>query len=83
MTKILRANLQTLIRKQGISADVQNRWDSLIVLVNHDDEATHRKVVQILSHTPGIGFSLEVSEYLFETLDEAYQRVRDVYAERV
>ncbi|WP_320820419.1 tRNA uracil 4-sulfurtransferase ThiI [Thalassolituus sp.] len=83
MTKILRANLQTLIRKQGISADVQNRWDSLIVLVNHDDEATHRKVVQILSHTPGIGFSLEVSEYLFETLDDAYQRVRDVHAERV
>jgi thiamine biosynthesis protein ThiI len=83
MTKILRANLQTLIRKQGISADVQNRWDSLIVLVNHNDEVTHRKVVQILSHTPGIGFSLEVSEYLFETLDEAYQRVRDVYAERV
>ncbi|MAQ99189.1 MAG: tRNA 4-thiouridine(8) synthase ThiI [Oceanospirillaceae bacterium] len=83
MTKILRQNLQVLFRNHLISADVQNRWDNLTVVINHEDEVTHRKVVQILSHTPGIGFSLEIGEYDFETLDEAYQKVRDEYRDRV
>lgn len=83
MTKILTQNLRTLFRRHEISADVQNRWDSLVVVVNNDDEATRRKVLQTLSTTPGINSSLEITEYDFSTLDEAYQRVRDAYRERV
>lgn len=83
MTKILRQNLQVLFRTHFISADVQNRWDSIAIVVNHDDEVTRRKVIQILSHTPGIGFTLEIGEYPFSTLDDAYQRVRDEYRDEV
>jgi len=83
MTKILRQNLQVLFRNHLLSADVQNRWDSLIVVLNHDDDVSRRKAIEILSHTPGIGFSLEIGEYDFVTLDDAYQRVRDEYRERV
>lgn len=81
ITKILRSNLQTLFRKQSLSADVQNRWDSLVVVLNHDDDTARRKAIQILTHTPGIGSALEISEFLFETLDGAYQHVRDAYAD--
>lgn len=83
MTKILRQNLQNMFRRHAISVDVQNRWDSLIVLVNRDDDAARRQTIQILSHTPGIAAALEITEYTFSTLDEAYQRVRDAYRERV
>lgn len=83
MTKILRQNLQNLFRRYGISADVQNRWDSLVVIVNREDDAARRQTIQILSHTPGIASALEITEFTFETLDEAYQRVRDAYRERV
>jgi len=83
MTKVLRQNLQNLFRRNTISADVQNRWDSLMVIINAEDEATRRQVVQILSHTPGIASALEINEYLFTTLDDAYQKVRDAYRERV
>ncbi|MEK9712952.1 MAG: tRNA uracil 4-sulfurtransferase ThiI [Thalassolituus sp.] len=83
MTKILRQNLQVLFRNHLLSADVQNRWDSLVVVLNHDDDVSRRKAIEILGHTPGIGFSLEIGEYDFETLDDAYQRVRDEYRERV
>ncbi len=44
MTKVLRQNLQNLFRRHSISADVQNRWDSLVVVVNADDEATRRQL---------------------------------------
>src|SRR5690606_11420693 len=83
MTKILQQNLRTLFRRYEISADVQNRWDSLIVIVNRTDDASRRRAIQILSHTPGIAGALEISEYNFSTLDEAYQRVRDAYREQV
>ena len=83
ITKILRQNLQTLFRKQEISVDVQNRWDSLVVVMNHDDEASHRKAVQILTHTPGIGSALEIVEHEFSTLDEAYQQVKAAYEEEL
>lgn len=83
ITKILRNNLQVLFREHGLSADVQNRWDSLVVVLNHEDESARRRAIQILSHTPGIGFCLEIGEYLFTNLDDAYQKVRDEYRERV
>ena len=83
MTKILSQNLRTLFRKQEISADVQNRWNSLVVVINHSDDTTARQVRQILATTPGIYMALEIEELDFQTLDEAYQAVRDVYRERV
>jgi len=83
MTKVLRRNLQNLFRRHELSADVQNRWDSLVVVVNADDDASRRQSIQILSHTPGIAAVLEINEYPFTTLDEAYQKVRDAYRERV
>ncbi|MEC8443284.1 MAG: tRNA uracil 4-sulfurtransferase ThiI [Pseudomonadota bacterium] len=83
MTKILRQNLQVLFRSHLLSADVQNRWDSLVVVLNHDDDVSRRKAIEILSHTPGIGFALEIGEYPFTTLDDAYQLVRDEYRDRI
>lgn len=83
ITKILQQNLRTLFRRYEISADVQNRWDSLIVIVNREDDASRRRAIQILSHTPGIAAALEISEFPFVTLDEAYQHVRDAYREQV
>ena len=83
MTKILSQNLRTLIRNQEISADVQNRWNSLNIVVNSEGEDVRQKMLTILSNTPGIAHSLEIEEFSFETLDEAYQHVRDSYRERV
>lgn len=83
ITKILGQNLRTLFRREEISADVQNRWDSLVVVVNSDEPQVRTQVVQILAHTPGIASALEIQEFNFATLDEAYQRVRDAYRQRL
>lgn len=85
LTKILRANLRTLLRKQGISADVQDRWDCLMIHVGEnahmEKDVVRRLCIQVLSHTPGIGYSLDIDEHPFETLDQAYQLVRDASRE--
>ncbi|MEN9463962.1 MAG: hypothetical protein RL217_143 [Pseudomonadota bacterium] len=83
MTKILGQNLRTIFRRHEISADVQNRWDNLVVIFNKSDEKTRLDAISILSHTPGIAYALEVAEFPFQTLDEAYQHVRDTYRERL
>ena len=82
MTKVLRANLRTQLKRHDISADVQNRWDSLVVVVNdkHEgDENVRRHCLRILTHTPGIGSALEVTEHAFESLPQAYELIRDEY----
>lgn len=83
MTKILGQNLRTLFRREEISADIQNRWDSLVVVINSDDARVRSQAIQILAHTPGIASALEIEEYNFSTLDEAYQHVRDNYRDLV
>lgn len=79
MTKILCQNLRTLMRKQGLSADVQNRWNSLIVVVNSNAEAVRRQAIQLLTLTPGIGSVLEIEEHEFTELEEAYQHTLAAY----
>lgn len=86
ITKILRSNLRSQFKRHAISADVQNRWDSLIVVLDprhDDDESARRQALRILTHTPGIGGSLEIEEFDFDTLHDAYQHVRDCYRKRL
>lgn len=86
MTKILRANLRNQFKRHEISADVQNRWDSLVVVVNEKhqgDDTVRRHCVRILTHTPGIGAALEVTEHPFEGLPQAFELIRDAYRDSV
>lgn len=86
ITKILRSNLRSQFKRYAISADVQNRWDSLIVVLDpkHDgDESIRRQTLRILTHTPGVGGSLEIEAFDFTTLHHAYEHVRDCYRERL
>jgi thiamine biosynthesis protein ThiI len=79
MTRILRANLRNQIRKQGVSAEVLDRWDSLLIQINPDKHPEPSEVrpllIQILTHTPGIGYSLEIDEHPFTSLRDAFPLV--------
>lgn len=88
LTRILKANLRTQIRKHGVSAEVIDRWDSLLVQVNtekHQDEldSVRSRIIQILSHTPGIGYILEIDEHPFESLEAAYPLLLELNRERL
>lgn len=83
ITKILCQNLRTLFKRQGLSADVQNRWNSLIVVVNSTGAEARRQAINLLTTTPGIGQVLEIEEQDFTTLEAARELMVAKYAAQV
>jgi len=77
-TKQLETNLRNISKKAQIRVDIQGHWDNLTVYSVDNEDRTRRKIIEILSHTPGIAFSLEIEEFQFETMDEAYKIVKEV-----
>lgn len=77
-TKQLETNLRNISKKAQIRVDIQGHWDNLTVYSVDNDDRTRRKIIEILSHTPGIAFALEIEEFQFETMDEAYKIVKEV-----
>ncbi len=76
--KQLQMNVRNLVGRNEFKADVQGQWDNLYVNINSEDPAIRRSMIQILTHTPGIAFSYEIEEHEFDTLDDAYQIVKQV-----
>jgi len=76
--KQLQMNVRNLVGRNGFKADVQGQWDNLSISINSDDSTIRRAMINILSNTPGIAFSYEIEEHEFETLDDAYQIIKQV-----
>ena len=76
--KQLQMNVRNLVGRNGFKADVQGQWDNLSISINSDDAVIRRAMINILSNTPGIAFSYEIEEHDFETLDDAYQIIKQV-----
>jgi thiamine biosynthesis protein ThiI len=76
--KQLQMNIRNLVTRNGFKADVQGQWDNLYININSEDAAIRRSMINILTHTPGIAFSYEIEEHDFDTMDDAYQIIKQV-----
>jgi thiamine biosynthesis protein ThiI len=76
--KQLQMNVRNLVQRNEFKADVQGQWDNLYISINSEDAAIRRSMINILTHTPGIAFALEIEEHSFETMDDAYQIIKQV-----
>jgi thiamine biosynthesis protein ThiI len=81
--KQLRTNLRSLLRPLDGSIEVKSEWDKLIVLVAGNDLELHGQVVDILSCTPGIAHFLDVLEYPFIDMHDAFEKTRELWGERL
>ncbi len=82
--KQLRDNLRRLIKsleQDGIQ--VVSDWDKITVKVEGDSEDLKQQLIDILSHTPGIAFFLDVVEFPFVDLQTAYQNTLLLWGERL
>ncbi len=79
MIQRLQNNLANLLRSVHEQTKVVKDWDKLTVEVNVDDAETVQRARDVLSHTPGIAYFLEVEETQFETLDDICQATADFY----
>ncbi len=81
--KRLRENLRQQVKAVPAPVTVQSSWESLSVHCDSDDAAVHQQLVDILSCTPGIAFFMDVLEYPFLDLHDAFEKTRALWAERL
>jgi thiamine biosynthesis protein ThiI len=81
--KQLRNNLRSLLRPLDDTIAVQSDWDKLIVQVAGDDAELHGQVVDVLSCTPGIAHFLDVMEYPFVDMHDAFEKTRALWDGRL
>lgn len=80
LVKLLRDNLRAVIKGLDPELEIQRDWDKL-VLITHLTDPT--PVIDILRRTPGIAYFLEVLEYPFINLDDAYEKTLALWGERL
>ncbi len=79
----LRNNLKALLRPIDDSIEIQSEWDKLVVVSQTNNESISRQLVEVLSCTPGIAHFLDVLEFPFEDMHDAYEKTRQLWAERL
>lgn len=75
----LRDNLRTLLKPVSGEIGVQRDWDKITVDAPQLTETQQADVVEILSHTPGIAYFLEVLEFPLGDMQDVYQKTADMY----
>lgn len=81
--KSLQTNVRNLVAKAGFKADVQAQWDNMSISINSDDPAIRRQMIEILTHTPGIGFSQEIEKVEFSDLQDILSIAKQYNSERI
>ncbi len=74
--KILISNLRTQCRRQQLSADIRNAWDKISIKLLNPTPEIENKLIEILTHTPGIQSIDKLSEQTFNDLEHAYSLIR-------
>lgn len=80
LVKQLRDNLRAQLKPLDPGIDVQRTWDFIEI---QTQTAQREPVVEVLSHTPGIAYFLEVEEHPFINLEDAYAKTLAAWSERL
>jgi len=80
LVKQLRDNLRAQIKAFDPAIVIQRDWDKLVIETGLDDPTP---VIDILGRTSGIAYFLEVLEYPFIDLDDAYAKTLALWGERL
>ncbi len=76
-TRMLRDNLRTQFKAQGLNVSVVRHWDMMEVVGRPDvqyDDGAQQLVSEVLAHTPGIGHFYRVDSYSFTDLHDIYEK---------
>ena len=81
--KRLRDNLRTLTRSLTEPVEVQSEWDKIVVQCKGDSAELREQLIEVLSCTPGIAHFLDVVEYPFVDMHDAYEKTQQLWGERL
>lgn len=80
LVKQLRDNLRAQIKAFDPAIAIQRDWDKLVIETGLDDPTP---LIDVLGRTSGIAYFLEVLEYPFIDLDDAYAKTFALWGERL
>lgn len=83
LVKQLRDNLRALLKAVDPDIEIQRDWDKLVVESALDTEEARRRIADILGRTPGIAYFLDVLEYPFVDLQDAFLKTSTLWADRL
>jgi thiamine biosynthesis protein ThiI len=82
-TKQLRDNLRAQIREFDPAVQIQRDWDKLVIETLLPAGEPLEQVIAILKQTSGIAYFLDVQEFPFIDLADAYKRTAELWANRL
>jgi thiamine biosynthesis protein ThiI len=82
MTGILRENLLRLLRPVDANIEIIREWDRLQIKSTLDDGQQSR-IVDVLQRTPGISNFLQIVDYAWVSMDDAFEKTRAVFGEQL
>lgn len=83
MAKQLRDNLRALLKPIDSAIEIIRDWDQLTVLTAGNDLSRRARIIEVLRHTPGIAYFLDVQEYPLADLDDIYAKTAALWLDRL
>ena len=80
LTKQLRDNLKAQLKPLAPDVDIQRNWDNIVIQAQ---PSLRQPLIEVLGQTAGIAYFLEVEEFPFIDLDDAYQKTLAAWSERL
>ena len=82
-TRLLEANIRTVLKQHELSVEVRNLWDKLELLVNEKSRDKVDIIVELLSLIPGIEQALRVEETEYADLHDIYEQVKSYWHDKL
>ncbi len=77
-TKLLENNIKIVLRRVDEKVQVRNNWDNISVVSLLESEQVRLDIIDGLKRIPGIVQFIEVTETDFESLDDIYQKAKEL-----
>lgn len=83
LTKMLRDNLRVQMKSIDPNILIDRDWDKLTVETQCPDDERQQALIDVLRHTPGIAYFIEVLEYPLSDLPDIYLKTAALWSERL
>lgn len=83
LTKMLRDNLRVQMKQIDPEILIDRDWDKLTIVTASQQVDQQQALIDVLRYTPGIAYFLDVQEYPFVDLPDAYAKTFALWGERL
>lgn len=83
MVTQLRDNLLKVLRPVDSDIRVLKDWDRIVIETASEEPYQHQQLIDLLRCTPGISNFLQVVDYPWQSMEDAFEKTRELFAARL